>query len=254
MNARATISAGLLLLAINPAWSQDPVDYPDRGVLGIETVSLVPGLEDVAGAPRQPGAWVISPDVANPPRADASENSVLPLIMAGDLVIALDGAQVWSSEDLHLKMEERKPGEVVSVTLVRKSKERTVRVRLKAGPAAVYLPARACAVPTGGTIFAQNFAPVFFFGLQATAQGGADIAGACPAVIDACTPLTFVKQTKDRLVVKINTHNFEIGGDWTKHTHVRQHACRVEEQSLTAQNDARRDEKERAEAARAAAN
>ena len=238
---RFAIAVSVGLLSIGYGWAKDRPEYQATATLGIEAWTLKPGLEDVAGAPKRPGAWVVSPRYTRPPVAPA-DNPTWDFIMAGDLIVAFNGRKVWSAEDLAMQLLDRRPGERVQVAIVRDGKEYTVTVKLKEAPPAIFLPAETCAVPTGGTIFKENFASQALFGIQMTAQSREELAGQCSVVLEACSAMRFVKQTTDRTVIELNGNNFFIEGDWTKHTHSKYAQCKAEQEQLAEQAAARRAE------------
>ncbi len=51
-------------------------------------------------------------------------------VVIGDVIVAVDGQPVRSSEELRLRLEQRQPGETVSVTVDRDGRERDLEVRL----------------------------------------------------------------------------------------------------------------------------
>lgn len=243
---RLLVAAAALFLAA-PAWTKDRTGAS----LGIETITLAPGLEDVAGAPAGPGAWVTSPVTVNRPDDAAPDDPLWPPIIAGDLVTHLGSRQVWSAEDLAIQLSEMRPGETVSVTLVRGGSEVVVHVKLEKELRSIFLPARTCANMTGGTIFKENVGTQVLFGIQMTASGGAELAGQCPIPLDPCAQLRLVKQTRERTVVELNGRNFFIEGDWTKHTHTKHEDCREEMRALERMASERREQERGAEAERA---
>jgi hypothetical protein len=243
-----TTAAVLLVLALSvlSLFAKDGDDYPPAAILGIEAVTLTPGLEDVIGAPNRPGAYVVSPKGAGVEKPEhAGRNDALwPPIAAGDFVVAIDGKPVWTADDIPLWLDEKRPGQPVKVTIVRKGAEKIVEVRLKSGPPHIYLPSRTCAVPTGGNIAGQNIVPFLLFGIQVTALGGSELAGECPVKLEPCTKLELVKQSDSRTIVELNGSNFEIAGDWVRHTHIKAPTCKAEQKRI-AEMTARRDEQQR---------
>jgi S1-C subfamily serine protease len=51
-------------------------------------------------------------------------------VVLGDIIVAIDGQQVRSAEELRLRLEQRKAGDTVSVTVDRDGKKRDLRIRL----------------------------------------------------------------------------------------------------------------------------
>jgi membrane-associated protease RseP (regulator of RpoE activity) len=246
------VTIAMLLGTCGIAWGKDRVDYPIRGVLGIETVTLTTGLEDVVGAPAKPGAWVTSPSAGvGAAPAHGHNDTLWPPIFAGDLIVGVDGQAVWSAEDLDALLADRQVGEVVRIALVREGREKTVSVKLKKDITAIYLPARTCAIPTTGTLARVNIAPFFFFGLQATARGASELAGQCPAPVEACSQLRLVQQTKEATIVEMNGFKFQIDGNWTGHTHLQQAGCKDEQKRIAEETASRAMQKEASIAERA---
>lgn len=65
-------------------------------------------------------------------REDFWGNQVLQQL--GDIVVAVDGKKVASTDDLQTALQEKKPGEAVDVDIVRQGKRATVAVRLSERP------------------------------------------------------------------------------------------------------------------------
>jgi S1-C subfamily serine protease len=54
-----------------------------------------------------------------------------PIYLGGDLIIAIDGRQVTSAQDLSQIMDEHKTGDIVTVTFMRGRRKMSVQVRLE---------------------------------------------------------------------------------------------------------------------------
>ena len=52
----------------------------------------------------------------------------------GDVIVTFDGARITSAEELQSAVDAKRPGDTVSITLVRDGKRRTIRVPLEARP------------------------------------------------------------------------------------------------------------------------
>ncbi len=59
------------------------------------------------------------------------------LVLGGDVIVEVDGDAIAKSDDIARAVEDRKPGEVVEVRVLRGDEERTVKVRLARRPAEV---------------------------------------------------------------------------------------------------------------------
>jgi hypothetical protein len=228
-------------LAFTVAWSKDRTEYPDGVDIGIEAMTVPPGLEDVYGTPARPGALITRPDLVN-----AVEPYRHP--KGGDYVIAVDGQQVWSAEHFFRLLDASRPDGTANITLIRKGKEITLKERMKRAETAIYLPAQVCALPTTGTIAGENAVPFLFFGVQVTAKGALELGGQCPLVIEPCSRMRLVKQTEDRTIVTMNGRSFAIRGNWTEHTHVQETGCQEELGELARLSEIRRQDQERSHA------
>jgi len=52
----------------------------------------------------------------------------------GDVIVAFDGASITSAEELQSAVDAKRPGDTVSITLVRDGKRRTIKVTLDTRP------------------------------------------------------------------------------------------------------------------------
>jgi serine protease Do len=95
--------------------------------LGVSSQSVDPGLAAQFNLPVDHGAWVR----ALAPNGPADKAGIL----VGDVIVGFDGKPVQSSDDLGKLILDRKPGNTVSVDLVRQDGSRhTVRVTLGVRP------------------------------------------------------------------------------------------------------------------------
>lgn len=235
-------AAAALLLSVPCAAEEGHADPPPRAVLGVTVVTVPPGLEDVVGTAKRPGAFVIDPG----PRAmDLGSSSRDPYslpekaLYSGDLIVELDGRPVRSARELDAAVSAKAPGAKVQVRFVRDGQERLIEVVLGEGSPRAFLPARVCAVPTAGAVIGLNLAAGMFFGSPLISISQADLAGECPAPLDACRPLALRKQTPARMLVEINGTDFQIPGDWRAHTHWDPQSCLDEQRAIQAAQAAR---------------
>ncbi|MCS7239897.1 MAG: Do family serine endopeptidase [Candidatus Bipolaricaulota bacterium] len=96
-----------------------------RAWLGVYLQDVIPGMERQLGV--REGA-LVTEVVANSPAAKAG-------IKSGDVIIAVDGERIKDSNDLQMAIMYRRPGERVSLTLVRDKRTMTVGVVLEERPA-----------------------------------------------------------------------------------------------------------------------
>ncbi|MGC9224005.1 MAG: S1C family serine protease [Terracidiphilus sp.] len=106
-------SLGIVSLAVDPDLASQMGLAADSGVL-IERV-LPGGAADRAGL------------------HGGTEQAYLgntPIMLGGDLIIAIDGQQVQNPQDINTIMEKHQPGDVVSVTVVRGRRKMTIKLML----------------------------------------------------------------------------------------------------------------------------
>jgi S1-C subfamily serine protease len=114
--------------------------HVDRGFLGVFTRSIDPSLKELnlhlkAGAlvqsvtPGSPGdkAGIRAGDIT-------AQLDGQPIQLGGDIITKVDGKDVRSDDDLQAAVADRKPGDHVTVTLVRRDKTTTVDVTLGSRP------------------------------------------------------------------------------------------------------------------------
>jgi S1-C subfamily serine protease len=106
-------SLGIVSLAVDPDLASQMGLAADSGVL-IERV-LPGGAADRAGL------------------HGGTEQAYLgntPIMLGGDLIVAIDGQQVQDPQDINSIMEKHQPGDVVSVTIVRGRRKMTIKLML----------------------------------------------------------------------------------------------------------------------------
>ncbi len=111
-----------------------------RATLGAEGRALWPGLADALKLPVEQGVLIERVDSGGP-AAQAGirggNKSVLlglqELRIGGDVLVAIDGKAVTSQVDLNLLLNRARPGEAVTLTIVRDGKKMNVPVRLGEG-------------------------------------------------------------------------------------------------------------------------
>jgi S1-C subfamily serine protease len=108
----------------------------DRGFLGVFTRSIDPSLKELnlhvkAGALVQSVTRGSPGDKAGIRAGDISAQlDGQPIQLGGDIITEVDGVAIRSDADLQAAVADRKPGEQVTVTLVRGGKTKTVTVVL----------------------------------------------------------------------------------------------------------------------------
>lgn len=115
----------------------------DYAYLGVSTSSLTPELaQRLNFGDRDSGAivaCVVNPGPAQKAGLQAGGDSAVingqETTIGGDLIIAIDGKEVKSSDDVAAKVLEKKPGDTVKITVVRDGKTRTVTAKLGSRPA-----------------------------------------------------------------------------------------------------------------------
>ena len=103
------------------------------GYLGVSTAAITPDLRFQQGLDVQTGAFVVG-TLADGPADDVG-------IGEGDVIVAVDGKEVRSPDDLGSVLDGLAPGDTVSIDLVETgSQSRTVEVKLAARPLPVNIP------------------------------------------------------------------------------------------------------------------
>jgi S1-C subfamily serine protease len=111
----------------------------ERAFLGITGVSITSSLAQKLNLSTDKGALVQrSTGPAKKAGIEAGDTQVTidgqDLLLGGDVVVAIDGKSVDSMDDVVKAVDSKKPGDGVSVKLVRGSKTRTVQVKLANRP------------------------------------------------------------------------------------------------------------------------
>jgi 2-alkenal reductase len=109
--------------------------------LGVTTETLTPSVARHFGYPESRGA-IVSSVRENSPADDAGLKGGtgdelfhgLRVSRGGDVIVAVDGEQVRSADDVVRSVSEKLPGEVVELTVLRGGERRVVRVRLGSRP------------------------------------------------------------------------------------------------------------------------
>jgi S1-C subfamily serine protease len=108
-----------------------------RPALGVRTIPIGPELADEIGLPADYGLLIVqvtpggSADMAG--LRGGSERAYLgntPIMLGGDLIVAIDGQKVQDEDDLAQMMDNRRAGDTVKVTIYRNKKKMEVTVSL----------------------------------------------------------------------------------------------------------------------------
>jgi S1-C subfamily serine protease len=108
-----------------------------RPALGVRTIPIGPELADEIGLPADYGLLIVqvtpggSADMAG--LRGGSERAYLgntPIMLGGDLIVAIDGQKVQDEDDLAQMMDNRRAGDTVKVTIYRNKKKMDVNVSL----------------------------------------------------------------------------------------------------------------------------
>ncbi len=111
-----------------------------RGVLGIQSLPVSPDLSEQMGFPSDYGVLVIATTPGGPAdRAGlrgGNEKAYLgnvPIMLGGDLIVAIDGHSVEDTRDLANILNDHHPGDTVTVTAYRGKRKMDFKVTLGAG-------------------------------------------------------------------------------------------------------------------------
>jgi S1-C subfamily serine protease len=114
--------------------------HVDRGFLGVFTRSIDPSLKEL-NLHVKSGALVQSVTPASPgDKAGIRAGDITaqldgqPIQLGGDIITKVDGKDIHGDDDLQAAVADRKPGDQVTVTLVRRDKTKTVDVTLGERP------------------------------------------------------------------------------------------------------------------------
>ncbi len=112
-----------------------------RGWIDVDPIELFPQLVDYFNLPIQKGVMVNQAGPAaqqagirGGDKAKAVRSGRQIIYGGGDIIVAVNGEKIESITDLYNALESTKPGEVVSVTVVRGSQSRTFNVKLVTAP------------------------------------------------------------------------------------------------------------------------
>ncbi|MEA2297119.1 MAG: hypothetical protein QOF77_55 [Solirubrobacteraceae bacterium] len=118
----------------------------DRAYLGLSSLSI-DGSLDSLGLPVKSGALVETVNSGSPAeKAGIRAGNISaqvnggPIQLGGDVIVAVDGKKVNSSDDLGSLIGNHKPGDAVSLEIVRGGKHLTVSVTLASRPNTVVAP------------------------------------------------------------------------------------------------------------------
>ena len=108
-----------------------------RAVLGIAGRPLWPELADALGIPTKQG-FLIEQVVAGGPAAQAGVRGgtqsvragLQELLVGGDVLLAIDGKEINSQTDLTLVLNRSRPGDTVTLTILRGGKKMNIPVKL----------------------------------------------------------------------------------------------------------------------------
>jgi S1-C subfamily serine protease len=53
-----------------------------------------------------------------------------PIMLGGDLIVAIDGQEVQDTQDINAIMDKHQPGDTVSVTIIRGARKMTIKLML----------------------------------------------------------------------------------------------------------------------------
>jgi serine protease Do len=127
-----------------------------RGWVGVQIQTVTPAIAESLGLKKPEGALVAEP-MPGTPAATAG-------IQSGDVIVSLDGQPVKDSRDLAKKIASIPPGTAVTVAVLRKGQEKTVKVTLGELPSGQ--PARAETrpdeqprAPSAETVLGLSLAP-----------------------------------------------------------------------------------------------
>jgi serine protease Do len=98
-----------------------------RPMLGVNITAVSPEDAEAFGLPRVAGAVVQDFSDDSPARRAGLER--------GDVIVAVDGRPIQASNELQRVIAQRRPGETVTLNVVRFGQERQVRVQLAEAPA-----------------------------------------------------------------------------------------------------------------------
>jgi len=115
----------------------------NRPWIGITAGRLVPQIAEAMGLPEDQPGVLVEQVASGSPAAEAglqgsSESTTIngqPVMIGGDVIIAIDGKSVDSMEDLGTLLDNYKPGDKITLTVIRDGKQIEVELTLGARPA-----------------------------------------------------------------------------------------------------------------------
>lgn len=108
-----------------------------RPTLGVKTIPITPDLADEIGLPADYGLLIVN--VVPGSAADqaglrgGTQRAYLgniPIMLGGDLIVAIDGQSVQDQDDLAQAMNDHRAGDTVTLTVYRGKRKMDVRVLL----------------------------------------------------------------------------------------------------------------------------
>jgi serine protease DegQ len=112
--------------AVNTADQLLKTGHVEHAFIGIQPAQLTPELAQELGIRETAGVLVYGVSPGGP--ADQSH------IVAGDIIVAIDGKRLNTVEDLFSALRQKRPGDTVRLELTRDGRRETVEVRLSAKP------------------------------------------------------------------------------------------------------------------------
>jgi len=111
--------------------------HAKRPSLGVSTYPIGPDLAEQMGLPADYGLLIqqVVPGGAAERAGLRGGNEQAyvgntPILLGGDLIIAIDGQQVANSQDVNAIMNKHQAGDVISVTIIRNRREMTFKLQL----------------------------------------------------------------------------------------------------------------------------
>jgi S1-C subfamily serine protease len=100
--------------------------HVQHAFIGIQPAQLTPQLAQELGLRETSGILVYGVSAGGP----AEQARITP----GDILTAIDGKSLATVEDMFTALRQKRPGQTVTLTLIRDSKRETVKVRLSDKP------------------------------------------------------------------------------------------------------------------------
>jgi S1-C subfamily serine protease len=142
LEARPTVQANQQPSAELPLPRQG--EQSDRPWIGITAGSLVPSIAEAMDLPADQSGVLVEQVASDSPADQAglrgSDRSATidgqPVMIGGDVIIAIDGKQIGSMEDLAGLLDDYKPGDQVTLTILRDGEQVELELTLGNRPAA----------------------------------------------------------------------------------------------------------------------